>query len=344
MKSKILIVIDYRKQFWLRADYKESNFNLPLLISEFNNLGYQVDVSGFSQLDLKNASYSDTYVIYQSTEDPDSFYKSFIEDCLLGLELKGAILIPGFRFFRAHNNKVFMEILRDVNISKELKRPQSRYFGTYEEYQKYFTFKDSFPKVFKLSEGAQSKNVLLLKTKKDFLRVPKIKTRTFNLYFWLVDLIKPILKKKYPNYQKKSNHRRKFIIQNFVEGLDGDYKVLVYGNDYYVLSRKVRPNDFRASGSGLLEYKRELPSGLLEYAKTCFNAFDVPFMGLDIAEKEGTYYLIEFQFVHFGNYTLEKSSFHFQFNDNKWNIIEEQVILEKEFANAIHNYIKMKRT
>jgi glutathione synthase/RimK-type ligase-like ATP-grasp enzyme len=339
---KVLILVDYTEQFWLKSDYKEANFNVALLQQNFKILGYNVTVKQFSDLDFKNENYNETFVIYQSSEDPDHFYYSFIEDCLLGLKLKGAILLPKFEYFRAHDNKVFMEILRDVNSDKGLRSLSSTYYGAFEEYKRKIDMNKALaPKVFKLYSGAQSKNVFLLKTERDLLKIPKKKTKTFNFYYWLVDKVKPYLKKRYPNYRKKSHSRRKFIIQDFVEDLKGDFKILIYGSKYFVLSRSVKPNDFKASGSGLFDFTKELPEGLLKYAKNCFESFDSPFMGLDIAEKNGEFYVIEFQFVHFGNYTLEKSPFHFEnIEENKWKVIEGEVVLEEVFVATIDEYIK----
>lgn len=336
--KKILILTDYRSQFWLKSNYKEENFDLSLLKNEFQKYNYSVEVSEFDKIDLINIDYKHVYVIYQSSEDPDSFYKSYIEDCLLSLQLKGAILVPNFYLFRAHNNKVFMEMLRVINTENALKNPISESFGTYEEYIKKYNNCNT-TKVFKLAEGAQSKNVFLLKTAKDFRRKAYKYSRSFNFYYWLVDQLKPLLKKKYPNYRKKSHNRRKFIIQNFVPGLNEDYKVLVYDKDYFVLKRGINKNDFRASGSGLLKFTKEIPEGILEYAKLCFEAFDTPFIGLDIAVKNDVFYLIEFQFVHFGNFTLEHAPFHFNYNDGNWKTIDQKVVLEEKFAESIHKFI-----
>jgi len=49
-------------------------------------------------------------------------------------------------------------------------------------------------------------------------------------------------------------HRSKFIVQEFIPDLSNDWKVLVFWDKYYVLRRKNRPNDFRASGSGLFSF------------------------------------------------------------------------------------------
>lgn len=191
----------------------------------------------------------------------------------------------------------------------------------------------------KLTDGDQSKHVRLLATPGEKRRIPKCLSRTFHPCCWSVNRIKPYLRKIYPGYRAKSDHRRKFIIQNFVPGLEGDYKVLVFGEKYYVLHRKNRENDFRASGSGRFSFERELPPGLLDYAAKAFECFDVPFISLDIARGSEEFFLMEFQFVHFGAYTLEKSPFHFVERDGHWQLMEGPSTLEEEFARAVCTYI-----
>ena len=64
---------------------------------------------------------------------------------------------------------------------------------------------------------------------------------------------------RHKNYVRESWNRGKIVVQEFIPGLKNDYKVLIFGSKYYVLYRRVREGDFRASGQGLLEYRRELP-------------------------------------------------------------------------------------
>jgi len=140
-------------------------------------------------------------------------------------------------------------------------------------------------------------------------------------------------------YAAKSNHRSKFLIQNFVEGMDGDYKVVVYGQKYYVLSRKNRKNDFRASGSGIFEWSEEPVDGLFDFSKSVLESLDTPYISLDVGYLDSAFYLIEFQCLHFGNYTLEGSSFYFTKSDTGWDRVVEESILEREFARAVVGYI-----
>jgi len=337
---KLLILVDYRNQFWLSARHKEANFDMKIFKRFFEELGVSTDFKRFSDINFREDDYTDTFVIYQSSEDRGLHYKSFIEDILLGLKLKGAILIPRFELFRAHENKVFMEILRDISGCEDIKNIRSHCYGTYEEYLSDIGSYEHGIYVIKMAAGAQSRNVRLLTTNNEKHRIPKRMSRTFHPYDYMINVIKPFLKKKYPDYRSRSNHRKKFLVQNFIKDLPGDYKVLVYGEKYYVLSRRVRKGDFRASGSGLFSYPETPPNALLDFAKLIYDSFETPFVGLDIACDEQSFYLLEFQFEHFGNYTLERSKWYFKRDSaGGWVRVDEISIIEKEFAISICDFI-----
>jgi glutathione synthase/RimK-type ligase-like ATP-grasp enzyme len=335
----ILILTDYRNQLWLKSNYKEESVDIIALKNEFESRGYNVELKKFAEIDFGKEKYGGFYVFYQSSEDPNLFYKSYIEDILLGLMYQGAILIPDFKYFRAHHNKVFMEILRELYGNERMRYLRSFLYGTYEDYINDRRLDVNKKYVFKLSSGAQSKNVKLIDSKEKYHSVPKRLSTSINWYYWLVDKIKPFLKNTYPNYRQKSHNRKKFIIQQFIPDLDGDYKVLLFGEKTFVLTRKVRENDFRASGSGRFRFETSIPQVILDFAKETFTCFDVPFMSLDVAIKNNNIYLIEFQFVHFGTYTAEKAPHYFVRLNEKWEIVKEKIVIESEYANAIDLFI-----
>lgn len=338
----LLLLVDYRNQFWLKTDYKEQSVDVNLLASEIGSFGHAVSIRSFNQIDFSEDNYKGFYVFYQSSQDPDLFYKSYIEDILLGLRLQGAILIPDYHYLRAHHNKVFMEILRSVCGNDSMKLLKSWHFGTYEDFKDIKKLDSRKKYVFKLSTGDQSKNVVLLDSGRKYHAVPKRQSRSVNWYYWFIDQIKSYWESRYPGYRKKSHHRRKFIIQEFIPGLSGDYKVLVFCDEkIFVLARETRPDDFRASGSGRFTYKKNIPNELLDFSAEIFNTFSVPFLSLDIAISDNKYYLLEFQFVHFGTYTAERSPFHFEKTNNKWEIVEKRIVIETEFAQAIHRFIEL---
>lgn len=339
---RAIVLVDYRDQFWERTDHKECSMDARLLASYLIQHGWDVLVRHYAELDMRLEDFSGVVIIYQSSEDPGLYYKGYIEDVLLALKLKGAILVPEFHLFRAHHNKVFMELLRDISSLDAIKQPAAKAFGTYEEYH-YAMERGliSAPQVLKLADGAQSKNVRLLRTPAQLKSVPHWSTITLDLYYWFVDQVKPLWPSRYPNYRRKSHRRRKFIVQQFVPGLSGDFKVIVFGNRYYVLSRRVRDNDFRASGSGKFSFPDECLPELLSFAKTVHEYFDAPFISLDVAQpNDGGFVLLEFQFVNFGCYTLEKSPHWYSFNDGTWQKHEGQSVLEEEFSRSVVEYVR----
>jgi len=125
--------------------------------------------------------------------------------------------------------------------------------------------------------------------------------------------------------------------------LSGDYKIVIYGNKYFVLFRENRPNDFRASGSGRLSFPKEVPQKVLSCAKQIFESFDVPFISMDIGYDGNTCYLFEFQFVLFGQYAVERSQWHFVFDDSRWNRKETSSIVEEEMLQSVHAYIQKQK-
>ena len=125
---KLYLLTDYRGQFYSSIRAHGASMDLTRLADKFKDLGISLVQQSIAGIDFKTARFKGSYVLYQSSEDPGLHYKDFIEDILLGLHLQGAKLIPGFHLFRAHHNKVFMEILRDLASMPEMKTIRSRYF------------------------------------------------------------------------------------------------------------------------------------------------------------------------------------------------------------------------
>ena len=267
-------------------------------------------------------------------------YNGFIEDCLLALQEHGAILIPAFKYNRAHHNKVFMEFLRAISCNNAIQGIHSLAFGTFNEYEAFcHSDRAFFPQVVKLSEGSGSKNVIKINNIGDSAKVRKLMMHK-DLLFWIKDKIKGWLPKRYPNFKPQTNARRKIVVQNFIDGLSCDYKVLVFWDKYYVLQRGVRPGDFRASGSGRFEFPDNISDAFLTFAQNAFMTFDVPFISMDLAQKDNEFFLIEFQFDSFGTYTLEKAQWHFECIEGKWQRVDSCDNLEQEFCRSVDSFRK----
>lgn len=341
MQREIFILSDYKDRFETKytASPYRSGFDKELIANYFNKEGYVVIYKPFSAIDFRREDLIGKLVLYCSSEDLDGYYKSYIEDIILGLKLKGAVVIPDFIYLKAHHNKLFMEILRDLMGTDRMKNIHSRYFGTIEELKREQSEFAKGSYVIKPAMGAMSKGVSSGSSLSEvFSNAKKISKVPF-----CIESVKDSLRRfKHKGYIKDSNHRKRFIVQNMVKGLSGDWKVLIYDTKFYVLQRKNRKNDFRASGGGRLSYVRELPEGLLDFAQEVYRAYSVPNISLDIGFNGQDFFLIEFQSLYFGTYTIEKSEFYFTKESDAWTIHNERSILEEEYVKSVCKFISAK--
>ena len=156
-----VMLVDYRNFFYMSVRHKDASMDIEALRDYFNDEGWELNIKKYPEIDFRNENYQDQIILYQSSEDRDLFYKSYIEDVLLGLELQGAILVPKFHYFRAHHNKVFMEFLRDLSNLEEIQNIRSKNYGTYEDFAQELSSSPS-ELVLKPSEGCGSSGVRLL--------------------------------------------------------------------------------------------------------------------------------------------------------------------------------------
>lgn len=318
---------------WAAKPYR-SGMDQSVLKEALKQLGHTCEFIHYTDINFRDLdSLRDKYIFYTSSEDEDLFYKSYVEDIIYGLELANIKVIPEYKYLRAHHNKNFMEIIRDLSSNKEIKNIQSNYYGTYEDFHHKID-ENNYPLVLKSAFGATSKTVTLISNRKEAIKKIKKFSRSRNFKFEVWDTLRAI---RHKGYKKESKYRKKFITQNLIPGMDRDWKILIFGNKYYVLERKVKENDFRASGSGLISYTKELPAGMLDYAEKLYNEHQLPFFAIDVAFDGESFVLIEFQALYFGSHTLDTAPYYFKRDvTNSWHCIEEKSVLEIEVANSIH--------
>lgn len=135
----------------------------------------------------------------------------------------------------------------------------------------------AFPKVFKLRHGASSSNVQLAKTKKAAEKlIRKAFGRGFPQYRplsnlkerWrkfrigqseILDVIKGVMRLGYTtDYNRVVDSERGYVFfQDYIPDKKYDLRVIVIGNKAFGVKRRTRAGDFRASGSGLIDYGKE---------------------------------------------------------------------------------------
>ena len=335
----MLIIKDLRDWFW--ATYPdwttEKSLDAAYIKTYFSDLGYHVELTTYHDFDFTK-NYADYIVLYTSAEDYCGGSKAFIEDVLVYLEKQGAVLLPEFPYFRAHDNKVMMELLRSGFEDDRLKTIHSRVWSSYEKLKEaHFT---EYPVIIKRAGGAGGEGVFLAKNRKELYRYAEKVSRMTNLqqfyYLSCVNVKQKLLKKK-----PVPIHNSKFITQNYIAGLSGDYKVLVFGEHYFVLHRLNRTGDFRASGSGQFTHDAEDEiEAVLDFAESCTAAIHAPWLSLDICHDGSACHLIEFQCISFGFKAMSMSERHYIREGGKWKVVEGRVIPEREFCDSVRHYLE----
>ncbi len=278
------------------------------------------------------------------------FYKRYIESIVYYLEKKGAIALPNSEYLRAHHDKVFMELMRSRFSDNALKTLESKPYGSWVDALGYDS---GFPVVVKSASSSASVGVFLAADKSEFdkkvRKAGKISVAgglNNLLGGWfkiqlkrLIKVLDPEKKKYYWKYNT-TPLSMPLIVQPFVKGLEGDFKVLYFGGKYFSMYRKNRENDFRASGSGVfLSVPEDRFEGLLNFARKITLEIDFPMIGMDIGFDGKDYHLIEFQMIDMGPSALQHSEFWHEFMDGRFVRFDGKSDLEIEFSRSIHEFI-----
>ena len=176
----------------------------------------------------------------------------------------------------------------------------------------------TYPKVFKLRAGAGSKNVRLVRSFGQAKKLIRVMFRrgipSANVGGQLSGTIKAVkkspvdmLKKLYriPHYingiiQRSALPRQRgyCMFQEFVPGNTSDTRIVVVGKRAFGIRRMVRKNDFRASGSGLLDYNQnEISLDCVRLAFEAARKLNTQSLALDfVKDEDGKFWIVEISY------------------------------------------------
>lgn len=207
---------------------------------------------------------------HHSQNDPKALIAA--KPILFALEHAGIKVFPDFRSNWHFDNKLGQKYLFEG-----LKIPSIPTWVFYDRKKALkWANEVSYPKVFKLSRGAGSSNVRLVRNKRNAIRlINKAFCSGFASYNgygnllelfrkWkegnsrLVDILKGIARLFIPpEYQRRIGRESGVIyFQEFIANNNFDIRVIVIGEKAFAVKRLVRKNDFRASGSGYILYEK----------------------------------------------------------------------------------------
>ena len=333
---KILFVLDSDNKF--RGNLPTSkSLDVKKIIKLFEKSGYSVEKTSYNKI-VNNKKYENYFVIYTSSQLSD--YKLYIDDILFDLN-NNNILVPRYSIFKAHENKSYQEILKkQIGIKSNNGKIYASRKDLLEDGK---TF--NYPIILKTISGAGSKGVHKINSIDEIdPTYDKISFHHKSLFFNFKRKLKQKFNIKYDKYWYDNQRQHSYVaIQNFIPNLDSDWKILVFNNKIFFLNRGIKENDFRASGSGLLNFDKHPSDNILNFAKSIFEKLDVPFISLDIAEDEkNKCHLIEFQGLHFGPLTLTKSKGFYSKEKESWKYTKTSSNLEEEYVNSYIKFIERK--
>lgn len=278
-------------------------------------------------------------IVHSSSQQQE--YKHFVDDQLLYLFALGNQLVPSIHVTRSHENKGYQELHKRLANVDSL---PAVYFAKRKELD---ISGWKYPMVVKRINGFGSTGVALSNSSDELEHAvqPEIRTTARErLLVWrrrLGRFFRFLTRRKLPalDFGNYYEPLERFVIQKYVAGLDGDFKVIAFQNAIFVLKRDVRPGDFRASGSGIFQFV-DPPAGLLDYACGLLKKFNEPYMSFDIAASGDGFHLIEFQGVHFGPWTVVNARFYFAKTESGWEKTAKGKSFEGYMADSIVLHIR----
>ncbi len=250
-------------------DSKESFSERWIKYCEDNNIPFKT-VNCYSNTIIEELKNCDALLWHHNHAFPKD--QLFAKQLLFSLEQSGKVVFPNFNTSWHFDDKLAQKYLFEANNIKCVK--------TYVFYQKEDALRwirnTTMPKVLKLRRGAGSGNVFLVKNYSQGRKaINKAFGKGFRLYNSIgglkeairkflirknriVDVLKAAAHLIYPiKIELAIGRERGYVLfQDFIPDNTFDIRVIVIDNKAFAIKRMVRPNDFRASGSGLIEYEK----------------------------------------------------------------------------------------
>jgi len=344
--KRIIIITGYNK-FFGQARKPWASLNTDLFVDELKNHGYNIELYEFYQIANDLVKLKNEIIIYSFSQKFN--LRFLIKDTIRYLEKEGNVVIPDFNLLYCHENKGYQEFYkRQLGITK----PKALYFSSKREME---NMDIKFPKVLKTIEGSNGRGVFLVRSKKDVYRVLKKIEKQLSI-FERIDLLRRHFFRKqktfagYPDFNPMKDYYQyrdyitqevPFVLQDFVENLDCDYRVIVLYDRYFAVKRMTNKGDFRASGTKKFIFDFEMPKGLLDYAKEIFDTFKSPLLSMDIGFDGKDFYLFEYQAIHFGISAVVRSNGYHVLENGHWKFTQTTTVFEVAIAEAFDKYVKL---
>jgi glutathione synthase/RimK-type ligase-like ATP-grasp enzyme len=347
VNANIIILTGY-DHFFGQTRKPWVSINTKLLIEVLRSKGLTITEYSLHEIANSKVTIRNSIVFYTFSQRLN--LRAYIKDTILSLQNYGNTVIPGYELLCCHENKGYQELLKN---RLGLDNLQGLYCSSKREIKDY---EIDYPVVLKTIEGSNGKGVFLISSEQELIKKigqlePKVSVFTrFDLLrrrYMRMPKVFPgddtfNTSTDYENYKDYIIPESGFVMQQFIPGLECDYRVIILGEHYYVTKRLTRKGDFRASGAKRFTFDFEATGELLDYAKHVFEVLDTPSLSVDIGVKDKQFYLFEFQALHFGINAIIRGKGYYQPSADGWKFIEHKAVFEKELGSALLTYLHRK--
>jgi len=237
----------------------------------------------------------------------------FAKQLIYSLEAAGKNVFPDFRTCWHFDDKVGQKYLLEA-VGAPM-APSHVFYDRKEALD--WVGRAEFPKVFKLRRGSGSDHVRLIKNRQS---AKKLVRKAFGAGFsqydagsnlkerWrlyrkgktdLKNVMKGVARLGYTTEFAKviGNEKGYIYFQDFIPDNDHDIRVNVVDGKAFAVKRRVRENDFRASGSGYPEFeKHHFPDEVIEIALDLTKKLKLQAVAYDFLNHNGRYVITELSY------------------------------------------------
>jgi glutathione synthase/RimK-type ligase-like ATP-grasp enzyme len=300
-------------------DVKKTFIGKFMSILELNKIDYKL-IPFYNQKEFWDSINKSSHFIarYRGTEKDLSLMQAILPE----IERNGVYALPNFNTAYHCGDKSRLAPFYEAN---NINHPKTYLFW---EIEHVISVLDSgsivFPVIVKLRRGASSTNVIKVNNKKQLLKLAKniflkgvkpgmLEEAAYGSGYFL-SLILKSLKKQSAQSIKDLRHKLHYIrlndtreiesscliVQQYHPNNSFDTRITIIGDRAFGFRRFNRKDDFRASGSGLIDYDtNEIDSSMIKLAFELSKKFDFQTMAYDfIYDTEGNPTVLEHNFTY----------------------------------------------
>lgn len=346
--NKTIYLLTSHKRFYGQSRKPWISINTDNLHKHLADSSYQVIELEYHQAVARAETIRDSIVLYSFSQMKNT--RSYLRDLIQILSLQGNLLLPSYELLLCHENKGYQELFKKYLGIGNL---GGYYLSSREEADQYNI---KYPIVLKAVGGSNATGVHLVQNKTELISKLEDMESKLSLFNQLDILRRKLFRSKrsFPGWEKYAsqpdllqyhNHispRTRFVLQEFIPGLDCDYRVIVLGERYFVSRRLTRPGDWRASGTKLFTYDEKPDAAILDYARSLYAKVGLPVLAMDLGKSPDSIHLFEFQASHFGITPIHKGPGYFSHRDGLWVFHKEPGDFERYLADAVLGFLDSK--